>query len=133
MRGVVGAREARLPIRFRAVFHCENLDSFAPIVEANAVVADAYAILGWVDVRKLLDVSLVGRQEARQAVKNAQRGLLIKRTPVNDRYVAVKKGPAWSSWTTQRGDLRAGNYYDERSAERRAWTSQSRSPPSCRR
>ena len=51
----------------------EDLDGFAEVVEAQAVVAEAEAQFDWVDVGQAFDVAVAGEEVIGQAFEQAER------------------------------------------------------------
>src|SRR5258708_18525077 len=67
----------RSAVGFAAVFHSSDANGISVVMEADAVVADAKAELGRLDVLETLDVALASVQIAGQRMEDAESSGLI--------------------------------------------------------
>jgi hypothetical protein len=67
----------RSAVDFAAVFHSGDANGISVVMEADAVVADAKAELGRLDVLETLDVALASVQIAGQRMEDAESSGLI--------------------------------------------------------
>jgi hypothetical protein len=65
------------PVGFTTVFHGGDANGVSLVMEADAVVADAEAELGRLDVLEALDVAFAGLHIAGQRVEDTEGGGLI--------------------------------------------------------
>jgi hypothetical protein len=68
---------SRLAVDFAAVPDGGDVEGMAVVMEAEPVVSDAEAELGWLDALESFYVSLAGGGEGGESVKNAQGGWLV--------------------------------------------------------